>query len=239
VLLPRTNAQQVEIADIVGGPREDLVVNTLARQVVFRGTATGYVRLLASRVDATEMELGDVTGDGRMDIVTFAGKRVQVVAQQPDGTFGLGPAYTAVVGYWPNADGLEVADVTDDGLDDAIVTIGGNSPGSLLNVFAQNDGGTFDDPVVYPSYDIPETVDAADLNGDGRADVVTLHGGWDEAGVYLQQLDGSLGGESLVGIPYASHYNPKGMALGDVNGDGAIDIVLADDNNGLVVLRQQ
>ena len=43
--------------------------------------------------------------------------------------------------------------------------------------------------------------------------------------------------EQLFPIPYASHYNPHGLAVGDVNGDGSPDIVLADYNNGLVVLR--
>jgi hypothetical protein len=43
--------------------------------------------------------------------------------------------------------------------------------------------------------------------------------------------------EELYAIPYASHYNPHGLAAGDINGDGFPDVVLADYNNGLVVLR--
>jgi hypothetical protein len=55
--------------------------------------------------------------------------------------------------------------------------------------------------------------------------------------VYLQQANGALGAESLATIPYASHYNPHGLAVGDVNGDGAPDVAVADYNHGLVVLR--
>jgi hypothetical protein len=67
--------------------------------------------------------------------------------------------------------------------------------------------------------------------------VVTLHGGWNQAGVYRQLPDGTLAAEELSAIPYASHYSPHGLALGDVNGDGSPDAVLADYNHGLVVLR--
>ncbi len=55
-------------------------------------------------------------------------------------------------------------------------------------------------------------------------------------GVYLQQTDGSLKPEELYAIPYASHYNPQGLDLRDINADLSPDAVIADSNNGLVVL---
>jgi uncharacterized repeat protein (TIGR01451 family) len=43
--------------------------------------------------------------------------------------------------------------------------------------------------------------------------------------------------ETLYPVPYASHYDPKGLAIGDVTGDGRPDVALGDYNHGLVLLR--
>jgi hypothetical protein len=78
----------------------------------------------------------------------------------------------------------------------------------------------------------------ADVNGDGRTDAVTLHGGWNKVGFYLQTAAAGLGAEAHVPVPYASHYGDDGLALGDLNGDGRTDFAVADYNHGLVVVRQ-
>ena len=187
-----------------------------------------------------DLEIADVTGDGRDDLVVMSGQlyadpNVSVLAQLAGGGFGSATPY--VVAPSTNTQGIGVGDVTGDGRSDVVASYGGNRPSSAIGVLAQNAGGTLAAVRSYPSYDIPEPVDIADVDLDGRPDVVVLHGGWDEAGIYRQQADGTLAPEDLYPIPYASHYNPHGLAVGDINGDGSPDIVLADYNDGLVVLR--
>ena len=41
---------------------------------------------------------------------------------------------------------------------------------------------------------------------------------------------------SLFPLPYASHYNNEGVAVGDINNDGRKDIVVANYNRGLDLL---
>jgi len=76
----------------------------------------------------------------------------------------------------------------------------------------------------------------ADVNSDGRADVIVLNAGWNTLSLYLQDTNGSLMAYSSYQIPYASHYNPQGLAVGDFNSDGDADVAIADYNNGLVIL---
>jgi hypothetical protein len=186
-----------------------------------------------------DLEVADVSGDGHDDLVVLSGQGpssnvISVLAQKAGGGFGPAAEYR-VETIWGTR-GIGVGDVTGDGRKDVVASYGGNQPTTYIAVFAQTSTGTLAAPVSYPSYDVPDPVDVADLDLDGRADVVTLHGGWEKAGVYRQQADGTLATEELYPIPYASQYNPHGLAVGDINGDGAPDVVAADYNNGLVVL---
>ena len=124
---------------------------------------------------------------------TYAVPNVSVLPQLAVG--GLGTAAPYTVRANTNTQGIGVGDVNSDGLNDVVASYGGNRPNAFLAVLTQTGSSTLVGPVSYPSYDIPEPVDVADLDLDGRADVVTLHGGWSKAGAYLQQLDGTLGNE--------------------------------------------
>ena len=240
------NASKIRLGHLDADQRLDVAgvgwgTNTVS---VLLNDGTGGLRPPASypaqHAGYEDLEVGDVTGDGRDDLVVMSGQsyavpNVSVLGQLAGGGFASAAEYRVAPNT--NTHGIGLGDLTGDGRADVVASYGGNRPSSFIAVFAQTGTGSLAAPVSYASYDIPEPVDAADVDQDGRADVVTLHGGWNNTGVYLQQANGALGAESLATIPYASHYNPHGLAVGDVNGDGAPDIAVADYNHGLVVLR--
>ena len=160
-----------------------------------------------------------------------------MLPQLAGGGFGPPAGYPTGANSW-GPHGIGVGDVTGDGLNDVVVTYGGNKPKAFVAVLAYNaTTHELDAPVAYSSLDIPSPIDVADLDLDGLGDVVTIHDGWGNAGVYRASPTGGLSPEELYPYPYGDGYVPHGLALGDVNGDGSPDAVFADHNNGLVVLR--
>ncbi len=247
VLYASSDSGKIKIADLNNDGLADIVgigwgTNTasvwlqdnagaLQAPVVYSVTHGGY----------DDLDVGDVNHDGLTDVVVMSGQglvpNLGVLLQNNSGALHT-PSYHSV-GNNILTHGVATGDVNGDGRNDIVVTYGGNQPTSNIGVFLQNASGLFLTAVSHTSYDCAEPVRITDVNNDGRADIIVLHGGWLKAGVYLQKADGTLNSEALFAIPYATHYNPHGFAVGDINGDGKMDIAIADYNNGLVLLYRQ
>ena len=242
---PTANGRQIRLGQLDGDGRLDVAAigwGTNTVSVLFNDGSElrAPVDYPAQHGGYDDLEVGDVTGDGRADVVVMSGQayaipNVSVLSQLQGGGFGAAASYN--VGPNVLTSGIGVGDVTGDGRNDVVASYGGNRPASNLAVFAQTAAGALAPPTTYASYDIPEPIAVADLDLDGHADVVTLHAGWNRAGLYRQVAGGGLAAEELYAIPYASHYEPHGLALGDIDGNGSPDVAVADYNSGLVVLR--
>lgn len=184
-----TGTEQVLIRDMNGDGRLDLLVvatNTdPAKTGVFLMTRarSGFSTHRIHRFVLGEIEVGDVNGDRRFDVVGLAlrndhvlsGALVIAVCRQdarrasrcsyvdPQQPHGEGPS------------GLEVADVTGDGRADVVITAGGNHPRGRLIVFPQTARGQIGARAPYLAMDIPAPVEAGDVNGDARMDLVVAH----------------------------------------------------------------
>ncbi|MEU1399583.1 S8 family serine peptidase [Micromonospora zamorensis] len=187
-----------------------------------------------------EVDVGDVDGDGQVEIVNAPPVNLgnaPIRVYHRDGAGWARTDHATGMTSPETVNAIEVADVSGDGRADIVTTFGGNKPSSQVSVLVQNAGGGLESGALYPVWDVPEPVEAADMTGDSRLDVVVLHG-WNVVSVLPQTSDGRLGTPIKSNdLPYASSYSTQGLALGDINGDNRTDAVIADHNNGLVVLR--
>ena len=242
-----TNAgpDAVVVADFNNDGKHDIAVShwTSANVGVFYQQSDGSLGTLvaypAPQAGYDDIDAGDVNHDGLTDIVKMSGQgyanpSLSILYQKPTGGFDAPVSYD--IGGSNLSNGVAVGDFTGDGRDDVAVSNGGNSPSAKLSVFIQDATGGLALNTTYQAYDIPESTEIADVNMDGLLDVLVVHGGWNRMGVFLQQENGALAAYQLYSLPYASHYQPQGFDLGDINNDRTPDAVIADYNHGVVVL---
>jgi subtilisin family serine protease len=224
------DAQEVEVADLEGDGDQDLVTQTAGGlEVLTQDLGVWTESPPIGTANHTDIAVGDVSGDGLPDNVARCDPAskcstpdaIEVFVQQEGLTFTSTTYPLSTVGH-----GVAVADINGDGLNEVVATVGGTGDGGL-DVFTQDGAGGLSGPVTTPSADTPIPVEALDMDGDGRLDVVVGHDGGSELGVYRQNADGTLGEEDLVPVPFGN-YDPTALSLGDLNGDGSPDIAVAD-----------
>lgn len=143
---------------------------------------------------------------------------------------------SAVNPIGPNGGDIVVADVNGDGQNDILVnnfsnSANGGGPGSAA-VLLGNPDGTFAAAVQYTLGTEPFAILVADVNGDGKLDIVapvSASGGSEEVNVLLGKGDGSFA--AAISTPFTG--NGSRLDAGDINGDGKLDLVLA---SGAVLL---
>jgi hypothetical protein len=137
-------------------------------------------------------------------------------------------------GSWPEA--VAIGDINGDGRNDVVVTcMGGFASRPRIALFTQSAQGGLNPAVSYDSYDYPLSIQTADIDGDGVKDVIVRHRSSSAVGVYLRQPDGTLSAENLYSGS-GDFFYPGSMAIGDINGDGLSDIVMATYYGSIVVL---
>ena len=126
---------------------------------------------------------------------------------------------------------IVAADVSGDGRPDLIVTGCGGSTGcGSVAVLLANGDGTFRKPLIASSAARgPALVAVGDLNRDQRSDLLVADSESGEVGVLLGSGDGTFrrAPRSWSGASDSSASIAVGIAAADMNGDGALDIVVA------------
>jgi hypothetical protein len=172
----------------------------------------------------------DLNGDGRPDL-TVANWGVSVLLNLGNGTFAEAVNYTA--GTLPDA--VAAVDLNGDGMPDLAVANAGYSGMDLgsVSVLLNLGNGTFAEAVDYDVGTKPNSVAAADLNGDGKPDLaVTCRLGGDMADGGASVLLNLGNGAFAPAVHYAAGSFPVSVAAADLNGDGMPDLAVINLGDG-------
>jgi hypothetical protein len=165
--------------------------------------------------------VADFNRDGRPDIVvvneSFADMSI---------LFGLGGGAFLPETIFPTGAGPRdtvIDDFNRDGAPDIAVAVSGASE---IRVFSGDGAGGFS-IADYAAPAAPLTITAADFNNDGAPDLLTSNGFSNTMTLFVNQGDGTFAsGASALTLP--AQTNTQGAEAGDFNGDGWMDIIVAN-----------
>ncbi len=256
-------ADAVAVADVNNDGKLDLVAANEGGTVgVLLGNGDGTFQPAATYdaggLQTVSLAVADVNADGKPDIVVGifwnleqTHGLVNVLLGRGDGSF-LSPVSYDSGGFAPVS--IAIVDVNRDHKADLVVTNcapsgqGGGCPAGggqqVVGVLLGNGNGTFQVPVVYATGGTWITGGAvADLNGDGKLDVVTvskctiaINGTCPEGGLIGVLLGNGDGTFQSVVTYSGGGANLRSVAVGDMNGDGKPDVLVGADQPFVGVL---
>jgi hypothetical protein len=236
-----TQPRSVAVGDFTGAGIPDLAVadagDSLGRGEgvsVLLGNGDGTFQAghtYAAGPGPESVAVGDFNGDGILDLVVANGgsnnNNVSVLLGNGDGTFQAARSFAA--GVSPSS--VAVADFNDDGILD--LAVANNTIQGTVSVLLGNGNGTFQAPRTYAAGTDPVSVAVGDFTGADIPDLAVVDEGDSQGrGEGVSVLLGNGDGTFQAQRTFSAGGNPVEVAVGDFNGDGLLDLAVANDYVG-------
>jgi autotransporter-associated beta strand protein len=234
--LPGTYPDSIALADVNGDGHMDVLTgdynyssNTYGNVSVLLGIGTGTfqpVQLVKTPLGRqNSIALADINGDGRMDLISANSQYdiVTVMLGNGDGTFKFSSNLNFANPQ--ETDFVTLADVNGDGRPDLIAC---QRFTGVLSILFGNGDGTFKAPQNFALGEFLNSVTVADINGDGSPDLVAVRSTFTYSGGFVTVLlnDDAPAWTLQTAQTFPTNANPDAVAVADLNGDGAPDLVV-------------
>jgi len=248
-----TEPRGVTAADVNGDGKPDLIVPNAVDStvsVLLNTTAPGAAtpsfaaqQTFATGTFPVGVTAADLNGDGKPDVIAanYSDSTVSVLLN----TTARGAATPSFAAQQPFATGNQLysvaaVDINGDGKRDLIGTNGsGNTVSVLLNTTPKPttafDANSFAAQKPFATGSLPDSVTAADVNGDGKPDLIVANHGGNTVSVLLDTTaPGAATPSFATQQPFATGSIPISVTAADVNGDGKPDPIVANANSNTV-----
>ncbi|RLS27609.1 MAG: hypothetical protein DWH70_00205, partial [Planctomycetota bacterium] len=231
--------QSITTGDINGDSKLDLVTANNFNDSNIPGTVSiflgnGNNSFISKPAVATEngplsVVLGDFNADTKLDIATanYGSNSISIFLGNGNGTFIA--ATNFATGSGPKS--VAMGDINGDGFLD-LATANFTAPNSLerLSLLLGNGDGSFKAPIALTAGTKPFSVIMADVNGDGKKDLISAN--YNSANVSI--LLGNGNGTFQSATSASTGTRPVSVAAADLDGDGKIDLAVANSYNNIV-----
>ncbi len=171
----------------------------------------------------------DMNNDGKADVIVVntSTATLSVMRGKGDGTFQ--PALVTFFASGQSPAFMAIADINVDGNPDVVTLTQFSGTGSVL--LGRGDG-TFQPPIFVPVDFSSAGIDIGDFNGDGKPDLAVTSTGFPGGVVSVSLGNGNGTFGPRQSFPVGN--SPGSVDLGDLNGDGKLDVAVANTSSNSV-----
>jgi uncharacterized delta-60 repeat protein/gliding motility-associated-like protein len=255
-----TTPLAIYMSDLDGDGKSDMVTanqnaNTIS---VFRNTGTSGTidgGSLAAKVDFSVgvqpyfIVMGDVDGDGKPDLIVPNESSGTVSVLRNTSAVGTldATSFATKVDFTTGAapHSVSLQDLDEDGKPEMVIA---NHNSNTLSVLKNNsapgiiNASSFAAKIDFGTGTNPQSVGIADLDGDGKPDLVVTNGnaGTNTLSVLRNTTStGTINASSFATkVDFTTGFYPRSLAIGDIDNDGKPDLATANfSGNSISVLR--